>query len=162
METQLKFYDTPYTGWLSYTWSRSTRWRPDQSEYLSESDQTHNINLIASRDLAKNWKISGRFRYVTGNPYTPIVGGTFDADNDVYVPTRGAYYSERFSDFKQLDLRFDKKFIMEKEIWTFYLDIQNVWNQKNPESNQYAYDYSRKEEVSGLPVLPSLGLKGEF
>jgi hypothetical protein len=162
IETQLKFYETPYTGWLSYTWSRSTRWNPNQPEYLSESDQTHNINLIASRDFPRNWKISGRFRYVTGNPYTPIVGGTFDADNDVYVPTRGAFYSERFSDFKQLDIRFDKKFIMEKEIWTFYLDIQNVWNQKNPENNQYAYDYSRKEEISGLPILPSLGLKGEF
>ncbi len=162
IETQIKFYDTPYTGWLSYTWSRSTRWNPNQSEYLADSDQTHNINLIASRDFARNWKISGRFRYVTGNPYTPITGGTFDADNDVYIPTRGSFYSERFRDFKQLDLRFDKKFVMEKEIWTFYLDIQNVWNQKNPENNQYAYDYSRKEEVSGLPILPSLGLKGEF
>ncbi len=162
IESQIKFYDTPYTGWVSYTWSRSTRWTPSQAEHVSDSDQTHNINVIASRDYPRNWKISARFRYVTGNPYTPVVGGTFDADNDVYIPTRGSFYSERFCDFKQLDLRFDKKFVMEKEIWTFYLDIQNVWNQKNPENYEYSYDYSQKEEVSGLPILPSIGLKGEF
>jgi hypothetical protein len=162
IETQLKFEDVPYTGWVAYTWSKSTRWKPNSSEYNYEYDQTHNVNLVMARDFSNNWKISGRFRYVTGNPRTPIAGATFDADNDVYIPSRGPLYSERQGDFSQLDLRFDKKYILDETIWSVYLDIQNVLNQKNTESYQYSYNYKEKESVSGLPLLPSLGLKGEF
>jgi hypothetical protein len=166
LELQLKFTDIfekfPLTGWVSYTYSRSQRWNPLLPAYDSENDQTHNLNIIAAHDFENNWKVSGRYRYVTGNPNTPIVGGVFDADNDVYTPIRGAFFSERFKDFQQLDLRFDKKYVLDQEIWTFYLDIQNVLNQQNPERYEYAYDYSKRAEVSGLPFLPAIGVKGEF
>jgi hypothetical protein len=162
LETQLKFENVPFTGWIAYTWSKSTRWRPNTPEYNYEYDQTHNLNLVMARDFSNNWKVSGRFRFVTGNPWTPISGATFDADNDVYIPSRGGIYSERQGDFSQLDLRFDKKYILDQAIWSVYLDIQNVLGQKNTESYQYSYNYKEKEAVSGLPLLPSLGVKGEF
>ncbi len=162
IEVQLKFDDVPYTGWISYAWSKSVRWSPTQAVYNFEYDQTHNITLVAARDLPKNWKISGRYRYVTGNPFTPIIGSNFDADNDVYIPVRGTIYSERQGNFSQLDLRFDKKFIADKGMWALYIDIQNVLNQKNTESYQYSYNYKSKEPISGLPFLPSFGLKGDF
>ncbi|MBL7670550.1 MAG: carboxypeptidase-like regulatory domain-containing protein [Bdellovibrionaceae bacterium] len=162
LETQLKFENVPFTGWIAYTWSKSTRWRPNTPEYNYEYDQTHNLNLVMARDFSNNWKVSGRFRFVTGNPWTPISGATFDADNDVYIPSRGGIYSERQGDFSQLDLRFDKKYILDQAIWSVYLDIQNVLGQKNTESYQYSYNYKEKEAISGLPLLPSLGVKGEF
>lgn len=162
VETQLKYFDTPYTGWISYTWSRSLRWSSTQSTYTYPYDQTHNLNIVASRELKNNWKISGRWRYVTGNPFTPVEGGKFDADNDVFFPTRGAIYSKRYRDFSQLDLRFDRKTVRNTEIWTIYFDIQNVLNQKNDESLQYSYNYKSSEEITSLPILPSIGVKGEF
>ena len=160
-EMQLEFDDTPYTGWISYTWSKSVRWNPNQPTYNFEYDQTHNFNIVAAKEYAHNWKVSGRFRYVTGNPFTPIVNATFDADNDVYVPTRGPIYSERRGSFSQLDIRIDKKFVSDRAIWSAYLDIQNLLNQKNPEVYQYSYNYASKEAITGLPLLPSLGVKGE-
>lgn len=162
VETQWKFYDPDYTGFISYTWSRSTRWNPAQAESVFQYDQTHNFNLVAGHEFSRNWKLSGRFRYVTGNPQTPVVGATYDADNEVYIPQRGALYSTRLKDFNQLDLRLDKKWVTDRSVWSVYLDIQNILNTKNPESLQYTYDYSRHEEVSGLPFLPAVGVKGEF
>lgn len=162
IETQLKFDEVPFSGWLAYTWSRSTRWKPTQPEYNYEYDQTHNINLVLAQEFGNHWKLSGRLRFVTGNPITPITGGVFDSDNDVYIPTRGPLYSERQGDFSQVDVRIDKKFILNREIWSLYLDLQNILNQKNPENYQYSYNYKEKEPVSGLPFLPSFGLKGEF
>lgn len=162
IETQLKFDENPYTGWISYTWSKSVRWSPSQSVYNFEYDQTHNFNIVVSRELPRNWKASGRFRYVTGNPYTPITSSNFDSDNDVYIPVRGAIYSERQGDFSQLDLRFDKKLIFDRRIWYIYFDIQNALNQKNTETYQYSYNYKSKEPITGLPILPSFGVKGEF
>lgn len=162
IENQLKWNNTFWDVWLSYTWSESFRWDQRVAKYKHRYDQTHNLNLVASKKLENNWKVAGRARYVTGNPYTPVVAGTFDADNDVYIPKRGSFYSQRYSDFFQLDIRIDKKWIFDEEIWTLYLDIQNILNTKNTESIEYSYDYSKKDFVSGLPLLPAFGIKGEF
>jgi hypothetical protein len=162
IETMVKFDLAPWSGWVSYTLSESKRWDPKHSEYNFQYDQTHNLNLVGAYDYGRNWKLSGRYRYVTGNPYTPVLGGTFDADNDVYVPTRGGFYSERQSAFQQLDFRVDKKWILDTEVWSIYLDIQNLLNAKNAEQIRYSYDYSQQQNVSGLPILPSIGVKGEF
>lgn len=162
IESQIKWNDDAWDVWLSYTWSESFRWNDRVAKYKHQYDQTHNFNLVASKKLQNNWKVAGRFRYVTGNPYTPIVTGTFDTDNDVYLPERGDFYSRRYSDFHQLDIRIDKKWIYDEQIWTLYLDIQNVLNAHNPESIEYSYDYTSKEFISGLPLLPAFGVKGEF
>ncbi len=162
IENQLKWNDDTWDLWLSYTWSESLRWNPLVAAYKHAYDQTHNLNIVTSKKLENNWKISNRFRYVTGNPLTPVVSGTFDSDNDVYIPTRGSLYSERYKDFYQLDLRVDKKWILNEEIWTLYLDIQNILNTKNSESIEYSYNYSQKEFITGLPLLPAFGIKGEF
>jgi outer membrane receptor for ferrienterochelin and colicin len=162
IENQIKFDLAPWTGWVSYTLSESRRNDPNHANYLYQYDQTHNINVVGSYDWGNNWKFSGRYRYVTGNPFTPVIGSRFDGDNDVYVPLRGPFYSSRQNPFQQLDLRFDKKWIYDQQIWSFYLDIQNVLNAKNTEDVRYSYNYEAREDVTGLPFLPALGVKGEF
>lgn len=161
-ETSLAFQKDEWKAKLAYTLSQSRRSDPDTAEYNFEFDQTHNINLIGSYEFGNNWKVSSRYRYVTGNPDTPIIGSVFDADNETYFPVRGPIYSVRNKPFNQLDLRLDKKIISDREIWTFYLDIQNVLNIKNSEGVQYSYDYSIKQDVMGLPVIPAIGVRGEF
>jgi hypothetical protein len=42
------------------------------------------------------------------------------------------------------------------------VDIQNVYNQGNAEGLSYNYNYTKREYVTGLPFLPSLGLRGEL
>jgi hypothetical protein len=158
MKTDFK----PWTGWLSYTLSRSTRFDPTRAEYLFQYDQTHLLTAIASLELHGNWTISTRFRYASGNPTTPIIGSVFDSDSDGYIPIQGGYYSQRLSPFMQLDLRIDKKWIYNTWILSAYLDIQNVLNRANIESIQYSYDYQSNTQVSGLPFLPTFGVKGEF
>ena len=56
-----------------------------------------------------------------------------------------------------------------KKRWKFsswqlsaYLDIQNVYNHANREGLQYNFNFTTRQYVSGLPILPSIGLRGEF
>ncbi len=161
-EFSAKYTQDQIMASVSYTYTKSLRSTPLLGEYQFEYDQTHNLNLISSYEFANQWKLSGRYRYVTGNPYTPIIGSIYDADNETYFPLRGALYSERNKTFQQLDLRVDKKFILDTEIWSIYLDIQNILNMKNPEGSQYSYHYSQKIDVTGLPPIPALGIRGEF
>ena len=42
------------------------------------------------------------------------------------------------------------------------LDIQNVTNQQNPEALFYNFNFTQEATVYGIPILPTLGVKGEF
>ncbi len=161
-EFQVKYKDERDIQWVgTYTYIRSRRKQPGLPELPSQYDQTHSVNLLSSYQWA-NWQLGSRLRFVTGTPYTPIVSATFDADNDVYIPTRGELFSARNSNFLQLDVRADRKWIYDTWIFSAYLDIQNITNTKNQESLTYSYDYSQEKPITGLPVLPSVGVKGEF
>ncbi len=161
LETQLKLKQDLWSLTGSYTYSQSRRQQPGYSEMPSPYDQTHSLNLLYSYEEGP-WTYGARFRYVSGNPYTPVVSATYDSDNDVYIPQRGDLYSARNKDFFQLDFRIDRKWVYDTWIFSGYLDIQNVTNQKNQEGLTYSYNYSEKQEITGLPMIPSIGIKGEF
>jgi hypothetical protein len=160
-EVQTKYRHNEWSGQLVYTYLKSDRHIPGFGTRPSETDQTHNLNLIGAYNLER-WTFSSRLRLVSGMPYTPVNGSTFDSDNDVYIPIRGTIYSERFDAFKQLDVRIDRRFVYDKWILTAYLDVQNVTNSANSQNIEYSYDYSQNKKVRGLPILPTIGVKGEF
>ena len=156
-------FENDFTGWVAYTLSRSLRTDSgDTEERLFDFDQTHILTLVGSYLLPRNWQIGGRFRLVSGNPRTPVVGSVYNADDDVYDPVFGEVNSARNAPFHQLDLRVDKRWIYQKWMLSVYLDIQNVYNRANPEGLQYNFDYSQSRPQQGLPILPILGIRGEF
>lgn len=161
IQLQASYKFDEYTIMTSYTYLNSRRSDPENGEYPSEFDQTHNLNFIGVYERSR-WVFSTRFRYVTGGPYTPINGATYDSDNDIYIPTRGDFFSDRFDDFLQLDFRVDRKFIYKKWILSAYLDIQNLTNANNGQGISYSFDYSQSEKAAGTPILPIIGLRGEF
>lgn len=151
------------SGWIAYTLSQSRRQSPpDSAERLFEWDQTHILNVVAGYALPRNWQVSTRFRYTTGNPETPIIGSVFNASEDEYQPTYGALNSARVSNFHQLDLRVDKRWIHRAYILGAYLDIQNVYNRSNAAGTEYSFDYRRSRPQQGLPLIPIIGVRGEI
>ena len=151
-------------GWVSYTVMRSMRTL--RGEWISgDFDQPHNLLAVASYSLPRNWRIGGRFRVASGNPYTPLVGSV-----DIDLPyvqggqrlLSGRYNSGRFPLFHQLDLRIDKQWLYPRATVTGYLDIQNVYNRQNVEAWVYQYDYRSRVGSVGLPIFPSLGVKVDF
>jgi hypothetical protein len=152
-----------FFGWISYTLSRSERKdHPGEDWHAFQFDQTHIFTLIASRILPRGFQVGGRFRYVTGTPTTPINGSFYDATSDRYTPITGAPFGARLPAFNQLDLRVDKTFTFDRWRFSAYLDVQNVYNSSNPEALSYNFDYRISHPVTGLPILPILGIRGDF
>ncbi|MDX9720535.1 MAG: TonB-dependent receptor, partial [Myxococcota bacterium] len=152
-----------FFGWIAYTVSRAERNdQPGEEMELFEFDQTHILTALASYKLPAQWQIGLRFRYVTGRPFTPQEGAVFDADADAYQPLFGVPGSQRVEAFHQLDLRVDKSWVFDWWILSAYLDIQGVYFHANPEFIQYNFDSTQQGYVRGLPILPSIGIKGEF
>jgi hypothetical protein len=163
-----------FFGWLSYTLSKAERlnvpvdgrgatlptdnddWRP------FEFDQTHIFVALAGYDLPRDWGISSRFRYVTGNPTTAYAGAVYDVDNDSYFPYQSSdVMGERLPPFMALDLRVDKRYTYKRWWLETYVDLLNVVRGENPEAANYNYDYTDSSYIRGLPFIPSVGLRAE-
>ena len=152
-----------YFGYLSYTLSRSERQDgPLEPWRLFDFDQTHILTAAFVYNFPRNWEIGGTFRVVSGNPYTPVIGSIYEALNDVYIPIDGRVNSLRNPLFHQLDIRVQKKWIFEGWRLAVFLDIRNTYNQQNQEGIIYNYDFSQQTPLLGLPIIPSLGIRGEL
>jgi TonB family protein len=151
------------TGWIAYTLSRSQRLDSGNTTWrLFDYDQTHILTALGSYAFAHGWTLGGRFRLVSGNPRTPIVGSVVNATADRYEPLFGPVNSARNPAFHQLDLRVDKRWVFNRWILDTYLDVQNVYNHRYAEGQQYSYDYSQSKPQSGLPILTIFGVRGEI
>ena len=83
-------------------------------------------------------------------------------DTGSYEAVSGESNSERMPPFHQLDLRLDKRWIFDNWMLTAYLDVQNVYNRANPVAITYNYDSTEQGVRQSLPIIPIVGIKGEF
>jgi outer membrane receptor for ferrienterochelin and colicin len=151
------------SGWVAYTLSRSERRDSGTTDHrLFQYDQTHILTAVGMWRFGRNWQLSTRFRLVSGNPMTPVTGAVLDLDSGSYKPSYGAKYSGRNPMFAQWDVRIDKKWVFNRFMLDLYLDVWNVTNRENIEAPDYNFDYSKQKSVSGLSILPILGLRAEL
>ena len=152
-----------FFGWVSYTLSRSERdFRGGTVWARGQYDQPHNLIVVASYKLPLDFIVGARLRYTSGPLSTPIVGAIYDVNGNYYFPIQGDQFSERLPDFFQLDVRIDKRFVFQNFMLALYVDVQNVTNRANVEGVLNSYDYSTRTFVTGLPILPVLGVRGEY
>jgi TonB family protein len=157
-----------FFGWIAYTLSRSVRRdSPSSPEYLFQYDQTHNLIMLGSYRLGRGWEFGARFRVVSGSLDTPVLGSPalpalYAADSGAYSPLQAQAFSKRLPLFHQLDMRVDKRWQFRTWRFSTYLDIQNVYNNAAVEGLSYNYNYSKQSYQTGIPIIPSLGLRGEF
>jgi outer membrane receptor for ferrienterochelin and colicin len=150
-------------AFLAYTLSRSERQDGADAEMrLFDYDQTHNLSLTASYDLGHGWIAGARFRYGTGNPYSPVVSSVYDANTDTYVGLTDGLNTDRLKPFHQLDVRVEKLWTLGPVGLTTYLEIFNVYNAQNQSGVGYSFDYTESEQGTGMPFFPNLGIRGEL
>lgn len=163
MEALLRLRPTKHlTGWVAYTLSRFERDSYGVPYAPGPLDQPHNLIIVASATLPWGLTASGRFRFASGPLITPIVSSLFDVNANQYVPLPGLPWSQRLPDFTQLDLRVDKRFTFDAWSLVVYVDVQNVTNARNPEALFYNFNYTRSAFVTGIPILPTAGVRGEW
>jgi hypothetical protein len=150
-------------GWIAYTLSKSTRQdAPGLPSYPFTFDQTHILTVIGSYKITPKWQLGARVLYSSGNMSTPVIGAIFNSDTNRYTPIAGATNAFRTPAYFQLDVRLDRRFIFDTWTLDLYVDVQNITNRANVEGFNYNFNYTQRESISGLPIIPSLGVRGEF
>ncbi|HMA96257.1 MAG TPA: hypothetical protein VKP30_26400, partial [Polyangiaceae bacterium] len=64
--------------------------------------------------------------------------------------------------FHQLDLRLDKRWQIGYFRFSTYLDVYNAYNHPAVEALSYDFNYAHQTQLSGIPILPSVGVRGEL
>jgi hypothetical protein len=152
-----------FFGWVAYSLSRVERDFFGGTVFgLSQFDQPHNLIVVASYKLPFDFIVGAKIRYTSGPLVRPINAAIYDANGNYFFPVQSQQYSRRLPDFFQLDVRVDKRFVFRDFMFAIYLDVQNATYQRNVEAVQNSYDYSEQVFLTGLPILPVLGLRAEF
>ncbi|MDP8205715.1 MAG: TonB-dependent receptor [Candidatus Electryonea clarkiae] len=140
------------TGSLSYSQTMFTG--IDGVERFGSWDQRWIFNLGWGWMLKQSWEISAKFRLATGRPFTPYnPDGTLNSN---------LYNSRRIETNHSLDLRVDKFFPFDHSNLIVYIDVQNVYNNKNNDIPNWDAREGRSIEQEDIGLLPSIGISYEF
>jgi hypothetical protein len=128
-------------------------------------DQPLIVNMVYEWNFAKNWTFGAKWRYQSGAPFTPVIGTYSYTDTNGSTrlrPTYGELGSERLPDYHRLDVRIAREFLFDRWKMSAYLDIINAYANQNVSGYDYNADYTSRKKVTQLPLMPALGIRGEF
>ncbi len=160
---QKKYSDIPFYGQASLSYGKSELTAFNGKTYPNQFDQRFIFNLYAGYKINEDWEVSGKFRYFTGVPYTPIYKPSENPVNPGLIKNVPAeYLTARLQPAHHLDLRVDRYFYFSSWTLTVFVDVQNVYNYKIPQKPQY--DFWKDEIINSgqIGVLPSIGVSAEF
>ena len=134
-----------FTGWISYTLSRSERQFTDINNgnwYPSRYDRTHDLAIVMMYELSRKVSVSANFVFYTGNAVTYPIGkygisATVDPNALDNTPITLASYSdrntERFPNYNRLDLALTWKLGKSKNYeQDLNFSLYNAMGTKNP------------------------------
>lgn len=167
----------------SFTLFKSEYRNNKQSEYIASAwDNRYIFNMSGTYNFPHNWSLGMKISCIGGAPYTP-----YDVEKSSLVTAWNAqgrpyydytkYNTGRLPAFGQLDVRVDKTFYLKRCMLGFYIDLQNVTNNKfkqpdilmstgvieNPSAPMAEQRYKMKyiTQKSGT-LMPTLGITFEY
>lgn len=112
-------------------------------------DIHHSVSVIFDKTI-KGWTVGASWRWASGKPLTPIIGGADDGSGG-FQPIYGAPYSDRLPPIQKLDLMFSRYWrTSERTNLVTYLTLSNALNRANVYTYGYSNDYSQRYPVSSL------------
>lgn len=180
----------PVTGWLAYTYSRTTRQFENKNSgrpYPFKYDRTHDISIVYLHKIKSNIQLSATWVYGTGNPFTLATGKylTITGPGDELNQTSSYYrYGQVYEDLNSYRMRayhkldvgvnFYKTVKLGERTWS--INIYNLYNRQNPYyyflETDIQYDQSGREipgsektvlkQQSYFPIIPSFSYSLKF
>ncbi|MEM6628876.1 MAG: carboxypeptidase-like regulatory domain-containing protein [Bacteroidota bacterium] len=158
LELSIKKNTGSFTGWLSYTLSRTERSVPEINSgdwYPSNFDKTHDISWVSTYQFNRRHSVSMNFTFTTGRP-TTIPVGSFQSASGLFIPDYSLRNQARIPDYHRLDLSYtlgrgykrNRKF---DTSWTF--SLFNVYSRRNAYSVFFVQEPFRRSQAFRLSIL---------
>lgn len=156
------------TGWLSYTYSRSTQQVEEINFgewYRSPYDRPHNVTAVISYDFAKRWNASANWVFLSGQPCTNPYG-KYTVDHTSYAIYTGHRNRSNYPSYHRLDLSVTYK-TKPKKRWEgeWNLSVYNAYARHNTWAVIFSQGENNSLETTKLylfSVVPSLSYNFKF
>ena len=157
-----------FTGWISYTLSRTERKFEQVNQntwFPARYDRTHDLSIVLMYDITPRINVSATWIYYTGNAATFLTDKYFIGGQ--VVPGYGNRNQDRFPDYHRLDI--GATFVLKKrKTWEhdLNLSIYNLYARKNAYTIEFAVDdennstYYKKTYL--FRVVPSITYNFKF
>lgn len=167
------------TGWIGYTWSRTTRQFDELNNgdpFFYRYDRTHDISFVLTQELSKKWTMNFVFVFGTGNAVTlptsrmPFrIGFNTQTGEPIFefIDLYDKINDYRLPAYHRADIAFTythKKTKRWESAWNF--SIYNVYNRANPFFIYFLPDIEKQEVKAYMvylfPILPSVAWNFKF
>lgn len=153
LELMLKKQEGKFTGWISYTLSRSERKVQsrfdeetinDGNYYPSNFDKLHDLSIVMSYEFNKKWSIGSSFAFTTGRPIT-LPTGKYQWGGFTIADFSADRNGDRIDNYHRLDVSATYK-VPQKEgkrwqsSWSF--GVYNLYSRRNT----YSLTFRQNEE----------------
>ena len=154
----------PVTGWIAYTYSKTTRQFENKNfgkPYPYKYDRTHDISIVYLQKIKSNIQLSATWVYGTGNPYTLAAGKylmTTGPDDKLNQSNAYNYYGQVYNELNSFRMRayhkldvginFYKTVRLGERTWS--INIYNLYNRQNP--YYYFLENTGQFDKSGRPI----------
>ena len=172
MELLVKKAQGKLTGWVGYTWAKTTRTVDginNGNPYPSSYDRTHDLSIVSNYELNERWNLSANFVFSTGSPTSYPVAKYNIQGNQVYEYS--SRNSNRIPNYHRLDLSATYDFKKNKNRrfkQSINFSIYNVYGRRNaysitPEANEDNLQQTEFVRLSiiGAPI-PSITYNFKF
>lgn len=161
LELLLKKSKGKLTGWVGYTWSKTTREIDginNGNPYPSAYDRTHDLSVVSSYEMNKKWNFAANFVFATGSPTSYPVAKYNVQGNQIYEYS--ARNSNRIPEYHRLDVSatYDfKKNANRRFKQSLNFSIYNVYGRRNaysitPTANE---DNPKQTEFVRMSIIGS-------
>ncbi len=175
VEFLIRKNDGKISGWLAYTWSKTTRQFENINSgkiYPFKYDRQHDFSFVCIYKISRKIILSANWVYGSGYPYTLPVS-RYNINNEVVtgisIPSNQAIvYADRNSyrmrAYHRLDVatNFTKNVKLGIRTWT--ISIYNVYNRQNPYFYFSKYIDGKWQifQQSLFPIIPSISYSLKF
>ncbi len=155
LELGIKKIKGDFTGWLNYSYSKTTNHFAEinnGNSYSPYYDKPHRVNFFLSYQLGERWKLSTNWIYNSGTRYTKPTG--FYNYNSYSIPVYTEKNNAKLPDYHRLDVsvsfRINKSNTVKyKHLIT--ISIINLYNRKNPIS----INFNKIQNEDGEFLIPT-------
>jgi outer membrane cobalamin receptor len=174
-------------GWVGYTFAATQRRTRVDDWYYPNYDRTHTLNLVADWQWTERIHLSTAVTYMSGNPYTPIIGRGEQVQEYSWEPNLGYGWEQQWLVGKKNSARYPPYFRWDVSLVSrkktrrgyreWYFQLLNITNHLNvlyyfyaDADNATGWFGSRKRLAPGVyrlgipmfPITPTFGWRYEF
>ncbi len=190
LEFLLQKIKGPITGWIAYTYSKTTRQFENKNNgkpYPFKYDRTHDISIVYLQKIKSNIQFSATWVYGTGNPYT-LASGKYkmmpEIINELINESNYLNYGQVYDDlnsyrmraYHKLDVGINFNKTVKRGVRTWSINIYNLYNRQNPYyyflDTTYQFDQQGQvipgltrtvlKQQSYFPIIPSFSYSFRF